>query len=69
MKYFNNKDKDLTIPKTTNEQIKPNSNNIIEQMVYGIVGKESENPTERETEIRRQLSGRAWEYLMFMDDE
>ena len=38
-------------------------------MVDGIVGKEKENPTEREKEIRRNLSGRALEYLMFADDD
>ena len=43
--------------------------NIIEQMVNGIVGKESENPTEREKEIRKQLAGRALEYLIFADDD
>lgn len=45
------------------------TDNIIEQMVDGIVGKESPQPTEREKEIRNNLSGRAWEYLMFMDDD
>lgn len=43
--------------------------NIVEQMVNGIVGKKTENLTDREKEIRKNLSGRAWEYLMFMDDE
>ena len=38
-------------------------------MVDGIVGKASETPTEREKEIRQHLTGRAWEYLMFMDDD
>ena len=42
--------------------------NYIEMLVDGIVGKKSENPTEKELEIRRQLAGRAWEMLMFMDD-
>lgn len=55
--------------KSETEPLKSNSNNIIEQMVDGIVGKEKENPSEREQEIRRHLSGRAWEYLMFMDDD
>lgn len=45
------------------------SKNVIHQMVDSIVGKERENPTERDKEIRRQLSGRACEYLMFMDDD
>ena len=47
----------------------PESKNIIRQMVDGIMGKESKNPNQREKEIRRQLSGRALEYLMFLDDE
>ncbi len=42
---------------------------IITQMVDGIVGRESENPTEREKEIRKHLAGRAWEYFMFLDDD
>lgn len=41
---------------------------IVTQMVDGIVGKESDTPTEREKEIRKQLSGRAMEYLMFLDE-
>lgn len=41
---------------------------IVTQMVDGIVGKESDSPTEREKEIRKQLSGRAMEYLMFLDE-
>ena len=41
---------------------------LIEQMVNGIIGKENDNPTDREIEIRKKLSGRAMEYLMFMDD-
>lgn len=48
--------------------IKP-ADNIIEQMVDGIAGKKSETPTEREKEIRQHLAGRAWEYLMFMDED
>ena len=48
--------------------IKP-TDNIIEQMVDGIVGKQSETPTKREKEIRQHLAGRALEYLMFMDDD
>ncbi|MBQ9976277.1 MAG: hypothetical protein IJP16_07175 [Clostridia bacterium] len=50
-------------------KLKTSSENIVEQMVNGIVGKESENPSKRETEIRKNLSGRALEYLMFMDDD
>lgn len=46
-----------------------NSDNIIEQMVDGIVGKRSINPSEKEIEVRKKLSGRALEYLMFMDDD
>ncbi len=42
---------------------------IVTQMVDGIVGKESENPTEKEKELRKRLSGRALEYLMFLDDD
>lgn len=45
------------------------ANNIIEQMVDGIVGKQSETTTEREKGIRQHLAGRALEYLMFMDDD
>ena len=45
------------------------SKDVINQMVDAIVGKEKENPTERDKEIRRQLSGRACEYLMFMDND
>ena len=45
------------------------SDNIIDQMVDGIVGKQKPNPSEREKEIRQKLSGRALEYLMFMDDD
>lgn len=45
------------------------ADNMIEQMVDGIVGKQSETPTEREKEIRQNLAGRAWEYLMFIDDD
>lgn len=43
--------------------------NIVSQLVDGIMGKESEQPTEKEKELRSRLSGRALEYLMFMDDE
>ena len=45
------------------------SANIITQLVDGIAGKESENATEKEKGTRKRLSGRALEYLMFMDDE
>lgn len=45
------------------------SNNLIEQMVDGIMGKEKPNASEREKEIRKRLSGRALEYLMFADDD
>lgn len=61
-------DKDSVVRKPA-EQIESNSKNMIDQMVDGIVGKEKENPTEREKEIRRNLSGRALEYLMFADDD
>lgn len=68
MKSLKDADKDSVVRKPA-EQIESNSKNIIEQMVDGIVGKEKENPTEREKEIRRNLSGRALEYLMFADDD
>lgn len=68
MKSIKDADKDSVVRKPA-EQIESNSKNIIEQMVDGIVGKEKENPTEREKEIRRNLSGRALEYLMFADDD
>lgn len=42
---------------------------LASQMVDGIVGREGENPTEKEKEARRRLYGRAMEYLMFADDE
>ena len=42
---------------------------LASQMVDGIVGREGENPTEKEKETRRRLYGRAMEYLMFADDE
>lgn len=45
-----------------------NSVNVVEQMVNGIVGKASETHSKRETELRKNLSGRAWEFLMFTDD-
>ena len=44
------------------------SSTVVEQMVNGIVGPEKENPTRQEKETRERLSGRALEYLMFMDD-
>ena len=68
MKSLKDADKDSVVRKPA-EQIESNSKNIIEQMVDGIVGKEKEKPTEREKEIRRNLSGRALEYLMFADDD
>lgn len=43
--------------------------NITEQMVDAIIGKEKPDESEREKEIRQQLSSRACEYLMFMGDE
>lgn len=47
-------------------------NNIITQMVDAIAGEEKENLTgeqkKKQNEIRKKLSGRAWEYLMFADD-
>ncbi|MCB6570565.1 hypothetical protein LI142_13760 [Eubacterium limosum] len=45
------------------------SKNIIEQMVDGIVGKETPNFTDKEKEIRKYLAGRAAEYFMFMGDD
>ncbi len=42
---------------------------LASQMVDGIVGREGENPTEKEKDTRRRLYGRAMEYLMFADDE
>ena len=44
------------------------SKDIVDQMVDAIAGKEKENPTGRDKEVRRQLAGRAAEYFMFMDD-
>lgn len=41
---------------------------VVKQLVDGIMGKESENPTEKEQEARKRLSGRALEYLMFMEE-
>lgn len=45
------------------------SKDVVNQMVDAIAGKEKENPTEQDKEVRRQLAGRACEYLMFMDDD
>lgn len=45
-----------------------NTTSTIEQMVDGILGKDNGNLTERQKELRRNLLGRAAEYLMFMDD-
>lgn len=53
--------------KTETEQTTENSKNIIEQMVDGIVGANSNKNAKKE--IRSRLSGRAWEFLMFMDDD
>ncbi len=44
-------------------------NDMNEQMVDGIMGKESEKPSQKETDLRKRLAGRAAEYLMFMDEE
>ena len=49
-------------------KIVASADTFVEQMVNAIVGKENDNPTDREKEIRKRLSGRAMEYLMFMDD-
>lgn len=46
-----------------------NSKNRIEQMVDGIVGKETPNLSNKEKETRQHLAGRAAEYFMFMDDD
>lgn len=56
-------------PKEKSEanQIKTSSKNIIEQMVDGIVGTNSNKNAEKEK--RSRLSGRAWESLIFMDDD
>ena len=40
----------------------------IEQMVDGILGKNTGTLTKRQEELRKNLSGRAAEYLMFMDE-
>ena len=55
----------------TEEAVKivASANTIVEQMVNAIIDKENANPTDREKEIRKKLSGRAMEYLMFVDDE
>ena len=62
---------ELFLPITNEEAVKKifAVDGLIEQMVSSIVGKESDNPTDQEKEIRKKLSGRAMEYLMFMDDE
>lgn len=60
--------KEQALAENKTAEVNP-ADNIIEQMVDGIVGKASETPTEREKEIRQNLAGRAWEYLMFMDDD
>ena len=53
--------------KTETEQTTESSKNIIEQMVDGIVGANSDKNVKKET--RSRLSDRAWESLMFMDDD
>lgn len=58
---------EIHAPDTTHS--KPDTNVLVEQLVDGIAGKETDNPSEKDIEMRRRLSGRAWEYLMFMDDE
>lgn len=58
---------DTDAPDTTHS--KPDTDILVEQLVDGIAGKETDNPSENDIEMRRRLSGRAWEYLMFMDDE
>ena len=57
----------LHAPDTVHSQ--PDTDILVEQLVDGIAGKETDNPSENDIEMRRRLSGRAWEYLMFMDDE
>lgn len=48
------------------------SKDIVTQMVDAVVGKEKESLTDeaqkKQNEIRKKLSGRVWEYLMFIDD-
>lgn len=51
------------------EQKNQKTKNIVDQMVDGIVGVTSENPSEAEKDRRFRLSGRAWEFMMFMDDK
>lgn len=52
---------------------KENERDIVTQMVDGIAKKaeEAKTPTEKKRieEQRKRLSGRALEYLMFLDDE
>lgn len=60
---------DNDLERKTSERLVENTSDLASQMVDGIVGRESENPTEKEKEIRRRLYGRAMEYLMFADDE
>lgn len=60
MKYFHN------VKQKTGQS---KSRSITEQMVDSIIGKGNEEPTEREKGIRRHLSERVSEYLMFMDDD
>lgn len=48
------------------------SEDIVNQMVDAIAGKATteKDKTEQnhQAEMRKKLEGRAWEYLMFMDD-
>ena len=67
--YKNEAEPPTQISATSKKISTMDSDNIIDQMVDGIVGKQKPNPSEREKEIRQKLSGRALEYLMFMDDD
>ena len=54
--------------------VKEKKRDIVTQLVDGIIGKEKDLPKTtgekaQHEETRQRLSGRAWEYLMFMDDE
>ncbi|MGN0548072.1 MAG: hypothetical protein ACI4IM_00575 [Acutalibacteraceae bacterium] len=60
---------DNDFERKTSERSVENTSDLASQMVDGIVGRESENPTEKEKETRHRLYGRAMEYLMFADDE
>lgn len=61
-------DETSNFPDTKDEDAITNSVNVVEQMVNGIVGKARETPSKREKELRKNLSGRALEFLMFTDD-